>query len=103
MSNLNSVESVLWDDWHVVAELVRLQLAGRFDTTLLGVTVTVSMDAASGNVDVRRSGEAIAHTEIKYGFVWICLGTPTRAIVDFPECREPDRLTATAGSTGVAV
>jgi phenylpropionate dioxygenase-like ring-hydroxylating dioxygenase large terminal subunit len=103
MSNLNPVESVLWDDWHVVAELARLQHVGRFDTTLLGVTVTVSMHAVSGNVSVRRGGEAIAHTEIKYGFVWICLGTPARGIVDFPECREPDRLTATAGSTGVAV
>ncbi len=103
MSKLNPVESVLWDDWHVVAELARLQHAGRFDTTLLGVTVTVSMDAVSGNVNVRRGGEAIAHTEIKYGFVWTCLGTPARAIVDFPECREPDRLTATAGSTAVAV
>jgi phenylpropionate dioxygenase-like ring-hydroxylating dioxygenase large terminal subunit len=103
MTNLNPVESILWDDWHVVAELARLQHVGRFNTTLLGVTVAVSMDAVSGNVSVRRGGETIAHTEIKYGFVWICLGTPARAIVDFPECREPDRLTATAGSTGVAV
>ena len=103
MSSLNPVESVLWDDWHAVAELARLQHIGRFDTTLLGVTVTVSMDAVSGNVSVHRGGEAIARTEIKYGFVWICLGTPARAIVDFPECREPDRLTASAGSTGVAV
>jgi phenylpropionate dioxygenase-like ring-hydroxylating dioxygenase large terminal subunit len=103
MTHLNPVESVLWDDWHVVAELARLQHVGRFNTALLGVTVTVSMDAVSGNVSVRRGGETIAHTEIKYGFVWICLGTPARAVVDFPECREPDRLTATAGSTAVAV
>jgi phenylpropionate dioxygenase-like ring-hydroxylating dioxygenase large terminal subunit len=94
---------VLWDDWHVVAELARLQRAGRFDTTLLGVTVTVAMDEASGTVSVRRGDADIPHTEIKYGFVWICLGVPARAIVDFPECREPDRLTATAGSTAVAV
>ncbi|HEY0341452.1 MAG TPA: aromatic ring-hydroxylating dioxygenase subunit alpha [Steroidobacteraceae bacterium] len=103
MSELAPIESVLWDDWHVVAELGRLQHVGRFDTMLLGVTVTVSMDAVTGDVSVHRDGKASAHTEIKYGFVWTCLGTPTRAIVDFPECREPDRLTASAGSTGVAV
>ncbi len=44
MSDTAPIESVLWDDWHVVAELGRLQHAGRFDTMLLGVTITVSMD-----------------------------------------------------------
>jgi phenylpropionate dioxygenase-like ring-hydroxylating dioxygenase large terminal subunit len=103
VSNVDPVESVLWDDWHVVAELARLQHAGRFDTMLLGVTIAISTDAVSGDVSVRRGGEIVPHTEIKYGFVWVCLGTPARAIVDFPECHEPDRLTASVGSTGVAV
>ena len=102
MSGIPHVESVLWDDWHVVAELARLRRAGRFETTLLGVTVVVAIDTVSGNVSVRRGDADIEHTEIKYGFVWICLGVPARAIVDFPECREPDRLTATGGSVAVA-
>ncbi len=103
MTNIRGVESVLWDDWHVVAEIARLQRVSRLDTTLLGVRVTVAMDPASGSVSVQRGDEPIAHTELKYGFVWTCLGVPARAIVDFPECREPDRLTATAGSVAVAV
>ena len=45
MSNLHNIESVLWDDWHVVAELAGLEHTGRLNTMLLGVPLTVSMDA----------------------------------------------------------
>jgi phenylpropionate dioxygenase-like ring-hydroxylating dioxygenase large terminal subunit len=103
MRHSSEIESILWDDWHVVAERVRLQQVGRFDTTLLGVIVTVTMDVVSGNVSARAGDADLAHVELKYGFVWVCLGTPTRAIVDFPECSEPDRLTATTGSVAVGV
>ncbi len=40
---------------------------------------------------------------VKYGFVWVCLGTPQRPIVEFAECEEPGRLLASAGSVRVAV
>jgi len=96
------IESVLWDDWHVVAELARLTRFRRFVTTLLGVSVTLELDP-TGNVSARRGGETIASVQIKYGFVWMCLGSPTRDIVEFAECLEPDRLLATAGSVRVAV
>src|SRR5882757_1584753 len=103
-SNIRSseIESVLWDDWHVVAELARLTRFRRFVTTLLGVCVTVELDSV-GNVSARRGDQTISAVEIKYGFVWICLGTPARGIVEFAECLEPDRLLATAGSVRVAV
>jgi hypothetical protein len=42
-----AIESVLWDDWHVVAELERLERSGRFDTTLLGVPASLHFDAAA--------------------------------------------------------
>ena len=38
------IESVLWDDWHVVAELARLTRFRRYVTTLLGVCVTLELD-----------------------------------------------------------
>ena len=103
MSNIHNIESILWDDWHVVAELVALKHTGRLDTVLLGVPLTVSMDTGSGTIKVHRGEESVAHTEMKYGFVWACLGVPTRPIVEFSECSEPDRLIATAGSVAVAV
>src|SRR6266851_4557919 len=98
----SAIESILWDDWHVVAELARLTRFRRFVTTLLGVCVTLELDP-TGNVSARRDDGTIAAAEIKYGFVWICLGSSTRGIVEFAECLEPDRLLATAGSVGVAV
>jgi phenylpropionate dioxygenase-like ring-hydroxylating dioxygenase large terminal subunit len=103
MSNVHEIESILWDDWHVVAELATLEHTGRLDTVLLDVPLTVSMDTASGALKVRRGEEAVAHTRIKYGFVWVCLGVPTRPIVEFSECSESDRFIATAGSVAVAV
>jgi phenylpropionate dioxygenase-like ring-hydroxylating dioxygenase large terminal subunit len=101
MTEVTNVESVLWDDWHVVAELSRLERVGRSVTTLLGVRLAIVLDGAS--VRVRRADRDVTHVESKYGFVWACLGTPGRPIVEFPECLEPDRLIATAGSVGVAV
>ena len=103
MTEVENVESVLWDDWHVVAELSRLERIGRSVTTLLGVRLTIVLDGAGGNVRVHRADRDVTHVESKYGFVWACLGTPNRPIVEFPECLEPDRLIATAGSVGVAV
>jgi len=40
---------------------------------------------------------------VKYGYVWTCLGTPGREIVDFPECTDPERWVVTGGAIGVAV
>jgi phenylpropionate dioxygenase-like ring-hydroxylating dioxygenase large terminal subunit len=102
----NAIESILWDDWHVVAEQARLERTGRVETMLLGVRVTLEWDAAGGRIDAWRGDVRSARIEFldtRYGFVWICLGEPSRRIVAFDECEEEDRLLATAGSVGVAV
>jgi phenylpropionate dioxygenase-like ring-hydroxylating dioxygenase large terminal subunit len=122
-----AVESVLWDDWHVVAEVARLECTGHIETALLGVPVALDLDPRTGRIeaqrlDVRRDrgrdgrlrdgapldepprdGARITALDVRYGFVWICLGEPTRPIVAFEECAEPDRVLGTAGSVGVAV
>lgn len=111
---MSAIEAILWDDWHVVAELARLERQGSLDTALLGEPVRLSIDADSGAVRARRrgapasgapasAGAMIAAVAIKYGFVWICLGNPARPVVDFAECAEPGRLLASAGSVRVAV
>ena len=102
MLESSNVEAVLWDDWHVVAELSRLTRFRRFVTTLLGIRIALDIDPA-GHVSARRGDDTVASVEIKYGFVWVCLGSPTRDIVEFAECLEPDRLLATGGSVRVAV
>ena len=102
MADDPEVESILWDDWHVVAEVSRLVEFGRFETVLLGIKVLLERDA-SGEITASRAGRDIGCVTLRYGFVWVCLGRPARTIVDFAECLEPDRLTASAGSVRVAV
>jgi phenylpropionate dioxygenase-like ring-hydroxylating dioxygenase large terminal subunit len=101
------VESVLWDDWHPVAELAPLQRTGILHTMLFGVPLTVTL-AADGAVAVSRHGAGLPdrrleHVDCRYGLIWASLGTPTRDIIDFPETRESDRIVCTGGSVGVAV
>jgi phenylpropionate dioxygenase-like ring-hydroxylating dioxygenase large terminal subunit len=100
------IESVLWDDWHPVAELVQLQRTGISGTMLLGVPLTLTL-AADGAVSATGAPQGtlvpMPHVQIRYGLVWLCLGTPARDIVDFPETREPDRVVCTGGSVAVAV
>jgi phenylpropionate dioxygenase-like ring-hydroxylating dioxygenase large terminal subunit len=98
-----SIESVLWDDWHVVADLARLERYGRHVTQLLGRWISLDRDAATGRITARVENESIGSVDIKYGYVWVCLGNPTRDIVEFAECRDVDRLVAPAGSMRVAV
>jgi len=102
------IEAILWDDWHVVAELAELQRRGVWHTLLLGAALTVQWDAESGLIRARRElpderHRPIEALEVRYGFVWVCLGRPTRPIVDFAEYHEPDRVSGTAGSVRVAV
>jgi phenylpropionate dioxygenase-like ring-hydroxylating dioxygenase large terminal subunit len=99
----SGIESILWDDWHVVAELGRLQRLGRLETALLNTPVTLQFDLVSGGVVAHSGAEEIASVAIKYGFVWICLGTPGRDIVEFAEASDADRWIDTTGSVRVAV
>jgi phenylpropionate dioxygenase-like ring-hydroxylating dioxygenase large terminal subunit len=98
-----SVESVLWDDWHVVAECDQLAARGRIATRLFGLPIIVARDEVAGQPRVYLESGGPVHTAVKYGFVWACLGTPAREIVDFAECADTDRWVITAGSVGVAV
>jgi phenylpropionate dioxygenase-like ring-hydroxylating dioxygenase large terminal subunit len=85
-------ESLLWDDWHVVAER----------TTLFDQQLVVTRQAGSVNVAYADGTGAVTST-CKYGFVWACLGEPNRELVDFAEAAEDDRLAVTVGSLGIRV
>ena len=99
----SGVESALWDDWHVVAEIAELTRLGRIATQLLGFSLVVELDNRSVIPSVDLESGGVAPAKVKYGYVWVCLGTPNRDIVDFPECADRDRWIVNAGSFGVAV
>ncbi len=94
-------ESILWDDWHVIAEWETVKGMGRFGTELFGRALVVVLDGE--RVTVAHAGGGALPARLKYGYVWTCLGTPQRDVIDFPEAAEADRYVAPAGSIGVAV
>jgi phenylpropionate dioxygenase-like ring-hydroxylating dioxygenase large terminal subunit len=95
-------DSVLLNDWHVVAD--RAALTGpSYMTRLLGVDLAVrSIPGEAAEVVRADSGQRVLSAE-KYGFVWACLGTPGRDIIEIPEAAEPDRHLVSGGSIGVKV
>ena len=103
MAAESGVESVLWDDWHVVAECGQLADHGRVVTKLFGLPIVIEQGEAQDAPRVYLESGGAAHSAVKYGYVWACLGTPARAIVDFAECADDDRWVVNAGAFGVAV
>jgi phenylpropionate dioxygenase-like ring-hydroxylating dioxygenase large terminal subunit len=94
-------ESILWDDWHAIAEWETVAGMGRLGTVLFGRPLVVTLDGEG--VMVAHAGGGALPGRLKYGYVWTCLGTPQRDIIDFPEAAETDRYVAPAGSIGIAV
>jgi phenylpropionate dioxygenase-like ring-hydroxylating dioxygenase large terminal subunit len=85
---LTSVDRLLWNDWHVVADLSALRPGTRLDAL------------ASGHAVSREDGGAV-HGKVRYGFLWACLGDPERDIIDIPEASEDWRYMTTSGPFGV--
>jgi phenylpropionate dioxygenase-like ring-hydroxylating dioxygenase large terminal subunit len=98
-----AIEAILWDDWHVVAELETVVRIGHLATALFGIPLTVSAHGSGSATVVRRDGSEPVACALKYGFVWACMGRPARPMVDFPEFAEADRYVVTGGSAGVYV
>ncbi len=98
-----TIESVLLDDWHVVADSVWLEGTAAHRTRLLGVPLEVKRGADGACAIRRLDGAAAPAVAVKYGFVWACLGRPQQDIVHIAEAEEPDRFVVTGGSFGVAV
>jgi phenylpropionate dioxygenase-like ring-hydroxylating dioxygenase large terminal subunit len=96
------VKSVLWDDWHVVAECGQLVDHGRVVTKLFGLPIVIEQGEAPDAPCVYLESGGAAHSAVKHGYVWACLGTPAREIVDFAECADDDRWVVNAGAFGVA-
>ena len=97
------VDSVLLDDWHVVAELETVTRLGSWPTMLFNQKLLVQATREGGAVTLLVATGARVASRIKYGFVWASLGEPAQDIVTFPECEEADRHVVTGGSVAVHV
>lgn len=101
--NRGCSDAVLLNDWHVVADRIALDQRASLATRLLGVDLSVGHRPDGGATIVRTDTGAAVHCKERYGFVWACLGSPERDIVDIPEAAEEDRYVLSGGSIRVQV
>ena len=101
-NELTCRDAVLINDWHVVADATALPQSAPFSTRLLGIDLTVARSDL-GPIVMRRDTQERIASQLRYGFVWACIGTPARDIVDIPEAGEDDRYLVTGGSIAVKV
>lgn len=97
------VDLELLNDWHVVADASALPAGTPFATRLLGVGIDI-VRLSDGAFRVTRadSGNAVSVRQ-QYGFLWACLGEPSRDVLHVPEAYEEDRYVLTGGSIAVRV
>ena len=100
--SIQRIESVLFDDWHVVADQAWLREGVSYRTRLLGIPLNVARGRGNTSLVLRLDGGAEPAVAVKYGFVWACLGQPRQDVIHIAEAEEPDRFVVTGGSFGVA-
>lgn len=103
LSLRSNIEPELRDDWHVVADLESIAPGAHRETTLFGTKLKIHR-SLSDKMDIvlAGTGQAVRHVT-RYGFLWCCLGEPSREIAAIPESEETDRHLVTGGSIAVKV
>ncbi len=96
---MRPVDPLVWNDWHVIADLSALRPGDRLRTALLDVPLTVTATPA-GRI-VARDDALPVQAQERYGFLWACLGAPEQDIIDISEAAEAWRCVATSGPFGV--
>jgi phenylpropionate dioxygenase-like ring-hydroxylating dioxygenase large terminal subunit len=95
------IDPLLWDDWHVVADMETLRAGRPLRTMLLGQPLCISGEGEE--VSAERTDGGALHVAVRYGLLWVCLGEPRLPILDIPEAAEAERLVVTGGALGVHV
>ncbi len=98
-----TIETTLLNDWHVVGELEMLLKSDHHTTALFEIPLRINANNADEIVVIRTDNNQIIPSQIKYEHVWVCLGSPEREIVTFPEAEELDRYCVSGGSIAVHV
>jgi phenylpropionate dioxygenase-like ring-hydroxylating dioxygenase large terminal subunit len=94
------VDSVSWNDWHVIAEAATVGARHPLRTRLLNVPLVLDR-ASGGKIRVMNADGEEVLAEERHGFVWACLGHPTSPIVDIPEAEKPGMITLTGGAISI--
>jgi phenylpropionate dioxygenase-like ring-hydroxylating dioxygenase large terminal subunit len=103
-----SVESVVWNEWHVLCALIELEPGKARHFTLFGEPLA-ALRKTGDHVEVWRTAGAGSEDRTplpvihRHGHVWTSLGAPTHDLFEVPEFLEPDRRLVYCGSFGVHV
>lgn len=97
----NCKDKLLLNDWHVVAELEQLEIKKIIQTFLFGLKIEI-IKTETDNIQIFQN-EKVLPLELKYGFIWTCLGQPTQPIIDIPEAYEKERHIISGGAMQVNV
>lgn len=92
---------VVLNDWHVVSPMEVLTTGIGRESALMGQAIYVRRISENEASVVEVATGRELPVQIKYGFIWTCLGTPEYAIVHIPEAFEEDRVIVAGGSFGV--
>jgi len=95
-----AIESVIWDEWHVIGALTDLRF-GASATALLGIGITLLREDDSQFSLWRTDNRTALPVRLHLGHLWTTLGAPEHEPFEIPECAEPDRRLAYCGSFGV--
>lgn len=87
------------DEWYPVGLVSQLDPTGR-RTTLMGEPITVARDDSGAAVAIG-PGERSLPVRLRYGHVWVSLGTPTGEVFSIPEADQPGRRLVDVGPVRV--
>jgi phenylpropionate dioxygenase-like ring-hydroxylating dioxygenase large terminal subunit len=94
-------DPALWNDWQTLGPPDRVPQNGVLQTQLFDRTLTVHRFGDSVEVRFADGGECVPHAAVRHGWIWVCLGNPSREIVEFPRWDAPGRVFTHPGSFGV--
>jgi phenylpropionate dioxygenase-like ring-hydroxylating dioxygenase large terminal subunit len=98
-------DAVALADWYVVAFVGEIAKGQTEVTRLLGQDIAVHRDWSGSFQCVTQpengEPERTLETSVKYGFLWVTLGEPTRGIVNIPEFEGNERKFIHRGRIGV--
>lgn len=105
MSN-PTIDAETAGSWHAVGACEDLIRSGKTNTTLLGQQILV--EHVEGELFQARTVEGGGTDRAlpllsRYGFIWVCMGTPAADLFELEEYDQPGRRNVNAGTIGVRV
>jgi len=97
---MDNIDPIVLKDWYVVSASRRItDVVTR--TTLLGHPLAVWREDGRLAAAPNPASAIRYHAMDRYGFTWVCLGTPEKELFALPEYGQPDRRKIDCGAIGV--